>query len=83
MPTNPKLFNRKIDRSKIDYGSETYNEIKRYLESIINCHRKDNDNPKLDTEATATLRGRIAENRVLLSNMEPLPDVNTDNMRAK
>lgn len=82
METNPKLFEKKIDRSKIDYSSVTYHEIHRYLESMINALRKDNDKG-LDAEATATLRGRIAENRTLLTNLEPLPDVNTDKMRAR
>lgn len=82
MGVNQAVFKDKIDRSKMDRTSSTYHEIKRYLDSMLILLRKENDSPKLDQLATATLRGRIAENRKLLSKMEPHKDTSTTKMRA-
>ena len=70
MSINSKLIEGKLDRQKIDYSCETYHEIERYLKAEVDMLRKQNDDQP-DEFATARLRGRIAENRSLLSKLNP------------
>ena len=65
-----KVIANKIDHSKLDLSSETYHEVKRYVEVRINQLRLDND-AKADAENTAYTRGKIAEMKSFLDKCEP------------
>ena len=69
---NQKLIDAKIDFSKIDRGSPTYHEIKRYLEYRIDLLRRVNDHPA-DAATTAFNRGKIADILDFIKKCEPKP----------
>ncbi len=62
---NPKLKEGILDKEKLDLGSSTYREIKRYLDYKISSLRKKNDN-QANAEDTAYTRGKIAALKNLL-----------------
>ncbi len=67
---NPKLTESLINHKKIDFGSETYHEIRRFIDARIGVLRRINDNDA-DSDKTAKIRGSISEMKNLLSKLEP------------
>ena len=69
-PINPKLKEAMLHREKLDLGSSTYRELKRYIEHRIDMLRKKNDN-QISLEETNFMRGKIQALKGLLAKCEP------------